>query len=36
MLDQLYTIELLNPQAGLRQRAGCRKHALRIRRARQQ
>lgn len=36
MLDQMYTIELLNPRADLRQRAGCRKHALRIRRARQQ
>ena len=36
MLDQLYTIELLNPHTGLRQRAGCRKRALRVRRARQQ
>ncbi|CAN5759028.1 hypothetical protein BH23CHL2_BH23CHL2_06790 [soil metagenome] len=36
MLDQLYTIELLNPDTGLRQRAGSRKHALRIRRAGQQ
>lgn len=35
MLDQLYTLELLNPRAELRQRAGSRKHALRIRRARQ-
>lgn len=37
MLDQLYTIELLKPAAGLRlrNRAGCRKQALRIRRARQ-
>lgn len=36
MLDQVYTLELLNPHTGLRQRAGSRKQALRIRRARQQ
>lgn len=36
MLDQLYTIELLNPDTGLRQRAGSRKQALRIRLARRQ
>ncbi len=35
MHDQLYSIELLNPQAGVRQRSGSRKHALRVRRARQ-
>lgn len=34
MLDQLYTIELLNPRADLRQRAGSRKRALRIRHTR--
>jgi hypothetical protein len=34
MLDQLYALELLNPRAELRQRAGCRKRALRIRHTR--
>jgi len=34
MLDQLYTLELLKPAAGLRVRSGCRKRALRVRRSR--
>ncbi|MEZ4569566.1 MAG: hypothetical protein R2849_04415 [Thermomicrobiales bacterium] len=34
MLDQVYTLELLNPHTGLRQRAGSRKQALRIRQGR--